>query len=194
LNTPAHLVLNTLVLGRGRWQDHWPSIMAGALLPDLPILCFYAYQSLVLRNPERLIWTQAYFAPDWQAFFDLFNSLPLIALFAVLAWRARARGLFAFFCSMALHCLGDLPLHHDDGHAHFFPLSSWRFQSPISYWDPEHHGHFVLLGEMLLIVVGAYALARPQRPRGLRMTSVGLLVATVCYAGYAIVVWGAAGG
>lgn len=165
--------------------------MAGALLPDLPILCFYAYQSLVVQNPEQFIWTQAYFDPDWQALFDLFNSLPLIALFAALAWRARARGAFVFFCSMALHCLGDLPLHHDDGHAHFFPISSWRFESPVSYWDPRYHGHFVLLGEMLLIVGGAYALTRPRYPRGLRVTSAGLLVASVCYAGYAFVVWGA---
>jgi hypothetical protein len=33
-----------------------------------------------------------------------------------------------------------LPLHHDDGHRHLFPLLDWRFESPISYWDPAHYG------------------------------------------------------
>ena len=41
---------------------------------------------------------------------------------------------------MLLHCAFDLPLHHDDAHRHFLPISNWRYQSPVSYWDPAHAG------------------------------------------------------
>jgi len=47
-----------------------------------------------------------------------------------------------------------LPVHHDDGHRHFFPLSDWRFESPVSYWDPAHYGHIFLWIELLLVAAG----------------------------------------
>ena len=192
MNTPGHIVLNTLLLGRGRFREHWPAIMAGATVPDLPTVFFYAYQSMVLRSPERFIWNEAYFQSGWQAVFDTFHSLPLIALLALLAWRARSEVGLAFLCSMALHSIADLPLHHDDGHAHFFPFSSWRFQSPVSYWDPQHHGEIVLFAEAVLIVAGCISFTRSKHPRGLRIASAGLLAAAVSYATYALVVWGGA--
>ncbi len=80
MNTPAHLILNALVLGRRHWQPHWLPITAGALIPDLPMVAFYFYQRVVAGNPEPFIWGHAYFEPSWQAFFDVFNSLPLIGV------------------------------------------------------------------------------------------------------------------
>ncbi len=168
MNTPAHVVLNALVLGRGRWRDHWVAITGGALVPDLPMFGFYLYQRAVLEAPERRIWSEAYFQPGWQTFFDLFNSLPLIALGALVAWRARATGWLAFFASMALHCLLDLPLHREDAHGHFFPFSSWRFESPVSYWDPAHYGLYFAGAEALLVLVGALVLTRYAPPRAWR--------------------------
>ena len=87
--------------------------------------------------PERVIWSTRYFDPGWQTCIDSFNALPLIGLGAFIAWRARASAWLAFFASMAVHCVTDLLVHREDAHAHFFPLSSWRFVSPVSYWDPE---------------------------------------------------------
>jgi hypothetical protein len=164
MNTPAHVVLNALVLGRRRWRPLWLPITAGALAPDLPMFAFYLYQRLALSLPERIIWSHAYFEPRWQAFFDLFNSVPLVALGAVVAWRARSRPWLVFFLSMGLHCLSDLPLHHEDAHAHLYPLSSWRFRSPLSYWDPRHHGWFFAAAEAVLVVAGTLVLARRSRP------------------------------
>jgi hypothetical protein len=40
-----------------------------------------------------------------------------------------------------LHLGFDFLLHNDDGRAHFWPLSNWIFQSPVSYWDPDHYGN-----------------------------------------------------
>ena len=45
-------------------------------------------------------------------------------------------------CGAALLHLGfDFLLHNDDGRAHFWPLSNWVFQSPVSYLDPDHYGN-----------------------------------------------------
>ncbi|MFQ5415614.1 MAG: hypothetical protein ACE5FL_01070 [Myxococcota bacterium] len=192
MNTPAHIVLNTLVLARGDARRHWRAVALGAFVPDLPMMGFYAYQRLVLGHAEATIWGTAYFDASWQVCFDVFHSLPIIAAGALLAWLTRSPMWVAFFASMALHCVFDLPLHHDDGHAHFFPLSAWRFRSPVSYWDPNHHGSIVLVAEALMITLGCASLARPHQPRGLRIAAAALLVATLALGAYATLVWGGA--
>jgi len=190
LNTPAHVALNALVLGRGRFAPHWLAITAGALVPDLPMVGFYAYQRLGLGTPEHVIWGQLYFDPSWQAFFDAFNSLPLIALAAFFAWRAGSSAALAFLASMALHCLADLPLHREDAHAHFWPLTSWRFRGPISYWDPRHGG-FVFLGfELALIVAAPFVLRRRSRAWG--WVGGVTVAASLLFASFAVITWAGA--
>jgi hypothetical protein len=189
MNTPAHLVLNGLLLGRGRWRAHWIGVTGGAIAPDLPMFVFYLYQRVIVGASEGRVWSEAYFEPRWQALFDLFNSLPLIALGAVLAWRARATAWLAFFASMAVHCLADLPLHREDAHAHLSPISSWRFQSPVSYWDPAHHGLLFIGAEVLLLVVGAIALTRYAPPRAWPVIGGSSLLVYVVLAGFALAVW-----
>ncbi len=188
MNTPSHWVLSAVVLGRGPWRDAWRPIMAGAIVPDLPMLGFYAYQRLVVGAPERWIWSQTYFEPGWQTFFDVFNSFPLIALMALIAWYAGSRAGLAFCASMALHCLLDLPLHREDAHGHFFPLSSWRFVSPVSYWDFRHHGAYAATAEVLLAAAGSISLLRREaRPwRIIGIASLGLVGAFACIA---LVLW-----
>ena len=67
---------------------------------------------------------------------------------------------------MLLHSAFDLPLHHDDAHRHFFPLSDVRFASPLSYWDPAHYGNPMALLELGLVCGASIWLwARfPSRP------------------------------
>ncbi|MGB5972116.1 MAG: hypothetical protein WBG38_02300, partial [Nodosilinea sp.] len=63
--------------------------------------------------------------------------------------------------SMVLHHLADLPLHHDDAHQHFWPLSSVRFISPVSYWDADHFGQIGATVELVLVLAAtAYLLPR----------------------------------
>ncbi len=190
MNTPAHVIVNAVVLGRGRWRPHWFPITAGALLPDLPMVFFYLYQKLLLSVPERTIWAQVYFEPRWQTLFDLFNALPLLALAALIAWRLRATAWLAFFVSMALHCLADLPLHNEDAHAHFFPLSDWHFRSPISYLDPGHHGSLFLGVELLIVITGAIVLMRRSRPKAWRVVGVLTLAIYAAFGMFALSVWG----
>ena len=156
MNTPAHVVLN-LALLRSRDVEKqrlcfW-AVMVGALLPDLPMFYFFVVEVFFNQQPQSVIWNELYFESHWQNFFDLFNSIPLILLVGVIAWIYK--NTFAVFvcASMLLHVAFDLPLHHDDGHHHFYPFLSWRFDSPLSYWDPNHYGRIIGALEGLMTVV-----------------------------------------
>ncbi len=182
-------MLNALILGRGPWRAAWLPITAGAVMPDLPIIAFYVYQRGVLGTPDAFIWSSAYFQPDWQLLFDLFHSLPLLCLAAVISWRARALHLLAFITSMILHCLTDLPLHHDDAHAHFLPLSNWRFESPISYWDARHHGHLIAAVEMLFVLGGAGVLVLRSPIKAWRIVGALTLLSYAMFFAFAAILW-----
>ena len=78
-------------------------IALGAILPDLPMLLFYAYQKVWLGTPERTIWSESYYLAGWQAFFDVFNSLPLMMLAALVAYGGKSPRVVAFFASMMMH-------------------------------------------------------------------------------------------
>ncbi|HXU44424.1 MAG TPA: metal-dependent hydrolase [Thermoanaerobaculia bacterium] len=189
MNTPAHAVANLLILGRkGKPHLAWP-IVAGAILPDVPMFVFYAVVKLGERLPEREIWSHAYYRPGWQAVFDGFHSLPLIALCLLVAWRLGAERWTALFASMALHVPEDFFLHHEDGHRHFFPFSDWRFASPVSYWDPAYHGTLIGGLEALMVIFGSLFLWRRYEARFVRaaIAAVGGLYALFFV--FALVTW-----
>ena len=112
---------------------------------------FYIWVRLFKHHSEREIWDILYFQPQWQTFFDIFNAIPLLLIGFVLCWKFNRHHGSALFASMLLHCAFDLPLHHDDGHRHFWPLTDFRFASPISYWDPNQHGFIGAGIEVLLL-------------------------------------------
>lgn len=142
------MAVNLALLGKkGKPEFSLPAI-AGALVPDAPIYIFYLYQKLFVSISEHEIWADAYFRPHWQLVFDAFHSIP-IALFAALAaYRLGGSAWTIYFLSMALHAVFDFPLHGDDAHRHFFPLSNYRFESPVSYWDPRRYGLVASIAEI----------------------------------------------
>ncbi len=184
MNTPAHAIINLALLGRGaeprRRFSTW--ILAGAVLPDVPIFGFYLWQRLIAGETESRIWGELYFESDWQIFFDLFHSIPLAGLACWVSWRLGYHGAAWLFASVVLHCAIDLPLHHDDAHRHFLPVFGWRFESPVSYWDPAHRGSIGALLEAIAVVIGSAVLFRRTARRGWRVFLVG--VALVYSAGY----------
>jgi len=189
MNTPAHAIINLALLGRRAPLRSQFSVIGGAVLPDLPACLFYVVEKLVLGTPERRIFSEAYFDPRWQAFFDTFHSLPLIAVGLLGGVIARARLAVLFFASMGLHALFDLPLHHDDAHRHFFPFSDWRFYSPLSYWDPAHHGQLGALVEILAVLIAAAALC-VRAPSRVTPAFVGVLGGCyLAYFAYAFTAW-----
>lgn len=189
MNTPAHAVLNLWVLGRqDRPQTALP-IVIGSILPDVPILLFYAWAKLVQGLPEREIWSRAYFAWQGRWLIDLFHSLPLTLAALLLAWRFAGPRLTGFFAGMVLHIPGDFFLHHDDAHRHFFPFSDWRFHSPVSYWDPRHYGQIVAPLEILAVLLGCIVLFRRYKSLAARTLIAGVIALYGLFLGYALWAW-----
>ncbi len=160
MNTPSHAILNLAVMtcGGPSRRRLAPAVFAGSLVPDLPMFGFYLWCRLVARMPESEIWGRAYFDPSWQLLFDVFNSIPLAVLGWLVSRRLGSPTLAALFASVGLHALCDLPVHHDAAHRHFLPLSAWRFEAPLSYWDPAHGGAFVALAEIAGVWVASLVL------------------------------------
>ncbi len=190
MNTPAHVAVNLLFLGRAEKPSCALPICAGALLPDLPMFVFYFCARVILSLPERQIWRETYFLPSWQLFFDLFNSIPLVLAALLVTWRLKSPRGVAFFASMFLHMLFDFPLHHDDAHRHFLPLSTWRFESPVSYWDPSHYGRFVAPLEAVLVIVCTVVLTRRFSSRRSRVLLGALAALYALYGLMAFHYWG----
>ena len=189
MDTPAHAVLNLVLLGREGAPARTMPVFAGAVLPDLPIVGFYVYERAIRSMPERWIWSTGYYDHRWQAVFDLFHSLPLIVAGLLLALRFGVPRFALAFASMGLHALADLLLHHDDAHRHFFPLSNWRFASPVSYWDPRHFGHLVAPLEGIAVLAGCALLARRFRSTRSRGVVACLAAMYVVYLSYALWMW-----
>lgn len=173
MNTPTHAVFNIAVLGR-RSANAARLAALGGVLPDLPIFIFYFVDKFWFHQPEELIWSHDYFASAWQPVIDTLHSFPLILLTLALLWRLPwSRVLCA---SLLLHSALDFPFHHDDAHRHFFPFSDWRFASPISYWDPKHHGMAGALIELMTLLAASAALIA-HRPSWKVRIPLGLLCA-----------------
>ena len=164
MNTPTHALLSYALLKRGPWTSAGRWLVAGGILPDLPMFLFYGWVRFFEQKPEKEIWETLYFQAHWQTFFDLFNSIPLILLGFGICWILKHYKGSALCASMLLHCSLDFPFHHDDGHRHFWPFSEYRFSSPISYWDPHHYGT-VGAGIELCILTGCTFWIFRQLPR-----------------------------
>lgn len=186
MNSPAHALINLCLIRHDDSHRTSAGIVAGALLPDAVMIVFYLWHR-VLGTPESQIWSVEYFRPAWQGFFDLFNSIPLISIALVICWVTKQPLLLVFFASMLLHCFGDLPVHHDDAHRHFYPFSEWRFISPISYWDPRHYGGLVSLVEAMAVLAGS-AYLYFQHP-ATRWWVRGIGVVYIVYWVYVVLVW-----
>lgn len=156
MNTPGHLVLNFAILGSGKKPRNYFPIAIASILPDIPIFIFYIYQRYFLDMPDILTWGVIYYSPEWQDLFDLFHSFPIAVagflIFQIFGFEKTA----IIFAAIGMHSVFDIFVHAEDAHRHFFPFIGWRFESPVSYWNPRHFG---LLGAAIeIILVSAAAL------------------------------------
>ncbi|WP_373635210.1 cobalamin biosynthesis protein CobQ [Yoonia sp. SS1-5] len=150
MNTPAHLIFGLTAFGKAGRPAVTGAALAGALLPDLSLYLMAGWHLQVLGTAPEVVFGRLYFSDAWQSIFRIDNSIILwgIALVIGLMWRAPV---MVALCGAALLHLGlDFLLHHDDGRAHFWPISNWIFQSPVSYWDSNHYGNIVGPIEIIL--------------------------------------------
>lgn len=156
MQTPGHALINIATLGS--IFGHEGAILAGALLPDVPIVILYLQQKL-RGTPDETIWAEHYQKRFWLALIHGAHSIPLSVLGALIAWWAGSNVGVAFFISVLMHACCDLPVHAIDAHRHFLPFSQYRFQSPLSYWDPRFHARYVALFELVLVQASSFYVA-----------------------------------
>ena len=145
--SPTHSLLALALLAKqGERPRNW-AVFTGSIIPDLAIYLWAPYQHFVHGVSGEQMWGELYFAPPMQNLIAYFNSVPIYAALAALGLAARAKiwgQLLLFFALAALlHIAADLPVHADDAYRHFWPLTDWRFYSPLSYWDTNHHAAWV---------------------------------------------------
>jgi hypothetical protein len=163
MNTQSHLIINSFAankLYRNLDKTEELSVIGGALIPDSAMFVFFVYYSFIVGAPQDVMWKELFFQPSWQAVFSVGNSIPLFFLLLLVSIFLKNRAFILLSFSVLLHIAGDFFVHADDAHSHFFPLSDFRFESPISYWDPNFHGQWVSIVEIVLVLICSYFIFR----------------------------------
>jgi len=189
LNTQAHLLIAAALLCRSsnarpnlpaqrndKAYKVWPvnaAVLIGALIPDISLFLMFA-QARLRGIDDEVIWGELYYSVFWQNIGAITNSVPIYlalviaGLLLTARMRTQATAVFALGMAALLHCLTDLPLHVDDGHAHFWPFTTWIYESSISYWDPDHYGNYWQPIEFFIAGVAALIIWRRFQSIGLR--------------------------
>lgn len=164
MNTPAHLLIGAAVFGRPATSRILAAAFAGAMLPDLSLYVMAGVSLIILDIPPQIVFGELYFSRAWQTVFAIDNSVFVWGgLLAFALWR-RSTWAIALCGAALLHLALDFPLHHDDGRAHFWPATSWIFESPLSYWDRNHGAGWLAPIEAGLACVGTWVLWRRGLP------------------------------
>ena len=129
---------------------------AGAALPDMPTLAKAARLLWRRRGSiekEEFLESLEYFKePSGKVDLSLHSLAPvgaLLALYKVLGLEDKdpKRALLSFLLGWAGHNVLDFPTHAEDARPPLWPLSKWRWKSPISYWDRKFYALPCLLVE-----------------------------------------------
>jgi hypothetical protein len=120
----------------------------GAVLPDIP---FWIGPPVVAMQRRR--WRGALDATKDHPLFGVLlragHSAVVWAVAAIIcAWQAPV--LMPLIWGWLGHWFSDLLTHHGEPHAHLYPFSDWRFASPVSYYEWDHHAAAFMTGEALV--------------------------------------------
>ena len=166
MTTHSHVILNIALLSKRDKPFLHRYAFIGAVLPDLPLFIFFIIESIIRKTPQRELWDSVYFTEAWQNFFDIFNAVPLILiLLGIGYYLLNSEKITVFAWSLLIHCGFDLLTHNDDGHHHFYPLSDFAFESPISYWDRDHYAGIVAPIERVVFLIASIYLFRRLKTR-----------------------------
>lgn len=192
MNSPTHSLLALALLSkRGETKRNW-AVLVGSLLPDTVIYIWAPYQKFLKNESGARIWNELYFQAPMQDLIAVFNSIPIYVLIAILGYIAvkqtqyiRSGAALLFFALAALvHMATDLPVHAHDAYRHFWPISDWRFFSPLSYYEAGKHSGWVSLFETALALGSIYVLWRRFPKKWVRII---LAVLAVIYIGLNII-------
>ena len=187
MQTYSHLLITAVVNEKLKQKGvavASKALLLGSVAPDIPLILitigFIAYTQLL--NPAAAgdvsfmeSYDQHYFTnPYWIAAHNLLHAPLLILLYGGIGyWRMKkgdgwGKALFWFAIGCGLHSTIDIFTHVHDGPVLFFPFNwTYRFSSPVSYWDPEHGGSIFAPLEHLMDLGILIYLFRQRRQRKL---------------------------
>ena len=157
MNTATHILTASAVLARRNQPYRNTAILVGAFLPDLSIFALFAWAKMNGFS-QAIIWHELYWQEPWQTFGAISNSFPIWLLVLAIGLLSRSKVMLVVAAAAIIHLALDFPVHADDAHKHFWPLTDWRFHSPLSYWDTNHHSQFVMAAEFVLCLAALIAL------------------------------------
>lgn len=178
MRTYTHAVLAYLAASRLSGGRGAALASAGASLPDAPALAGSAW--LLLRR-RRFTRSEFYGEVCGRRRFGLpdaaLHSAAVLAAFtAFAAFAYPAAGLAAtrlggrgvrpglpFLLGWAGHIAADLLTHGADVRPPLWPLSRWRFESPVSYRERDRHGLAFTLAEHAALILVVYRSFRRRR-------------------------------
>ncbi len=187
MQTPSHFLITAVVnrqLSQRGIPVHTRALLIGSVLPDISFIVLTIVGEIYYRwfgaapagksMMEYLHFTLFYIDPMWIISHNFFHSLVINTMLLVLGYYGlggRKRwGLFVFWLAVSLefHTVIDIFTHHTDGPLFLFPLNwSYRFASPISYWEPGYYGPIFMRFEYLLdgLILGYFGWQWWQRRR-----------------------------
>lgn len=171
MQTQSHALIGAYFFGQRDAVLMTVASLAG-MAPDVPMFVTVAMLRLQ-GHSARQIFGHDYFQPWWQHINGVSHSLilwPIALLFALAARRlapaARWPAIMLAAAAAGLaHACVDFLCHREDAHMHFWPLSAWKFVSPVSYYDAAHFGVPVMIFEAMLGLFMAWHLLRAARRR-----------------------------
>jgi hypothetical protein len=161
LSPYEHFFWNYVIFYRKPWA--W-KVGLGGVLPDLIYMVafipkLFSYQSFREWMMDPL-WDKVWNSITAKSAhsFTIWGIVVLLILVVGVISRKKniIRLIFPFLVGWGLHIVADALTHVSDGYALFFPLRSYRFSAPVSYWEIEFHGreffwisHSIMAGLLL---------------------------------------------
>lgn len=168
MQTPSHLIISGAI-GRNIIKPaisfSWIGFLFGSVLPDIPFTLLTIGGEIFYRwftpLPVPGVSIMEYLHFDlffnswwWIVPHNFFHSLIINGVLIGLGWwlwrkeHSWAPFIFWLAVSTQLHTIIDIFTHTSDGPLFLFPLSlTYRFASPISYWESGSYGRIFIFFE-----------------------------------------------
>ncbi len=147
----------------------------GATFPDLPAFAGTAYyvgtayliEGWSSMHSEELLDAIYFHGPFGSTGSALHSAVPVVAL--LILYRVtgmhrhdRRRILLWFLLGWFGHTIADFLTHVDDTRPLLWPISDWKWSSPVSYYNPLYHSQefFVVSHGLILLIISWLLLKR----------------------------------
>ena len=164
MRTYSHALLTFVAARHSKPDDNsfatWSTV--GALTPDVPAGIGAAWlRTRRLRYSRQdflkeVCGREAFRRPDAALHSVLPVALTLLLYTALgIGKYDKRKAVLSFLLGWAGHVAADVLTHGTDARPLLWPLSEWRFESPVSYRERERYGRLFTLAEhaVLLLVV-----------------------------------------